>query len=92
MEEATSTDNAERSKTLKQLAMERSVCMCACVKLLSGCNIKTSDFFCDAELSSTLDKELHDVRKTYNKLKKEYDQIQEKMKFFEKVRTLPRHA
>ena len=53
---------------------------------------ETRFFFCDAELSTTLDTELQDVRKTYNKLKKEYDQLQEKMKFFEKVRTSHIHT
>ena len=36
-------------------------------------------------MSSRLDEELRKVRDTYNKLKKEYDQVREKLKFFEKA-------
>lgn len=32
-----------------------------------------------------MDVELRTARETYNKLKKEYDQVKEKLKFFEKV-------
>ena len=38
------------------------------------------------DLSSGLDADLRKLRDTYNKLKKEYDQVKEKLKFFEKVR------
>ncbi len=41
--------------------------------------------FVALELSSGLDRELRKMRETYNKLKKEYDQAKEKLKFFEKV-------
>lgn len=43
---------------------------------------------CLVELSSRLDEDLRKVRDTYNKLKKEYDQVKEKLKFFEKVGVL----
>ena len=37
------------------------------------------------ELSRRLDEELRQLRDTYNRLKIEYDQIKERLKFFDKV-------
>jgi hypothetical protein len=40
---------------------------------------------CCVELSRGLDEELRKLRETYNKIKREFDQAKEKLKFFEKV-------
>lgn len=40
--------------------------------------------FC-LDLSRGLDEDLRKMRESYNKLRKEYDQARQKLKFFEKV-------
>lgn len=55
-------------------------------KYFAVCYINWWVAFSLADLSSGLDADLRKLRDTYNKLKKEYDQTKEKLKFYEKVR------
>ena len=43
------------------------------------------------EVSANLDSELRELRTTYFTLKEEHQQLEEKMKFFSKVRTIKTH-